>query len=70
MLNRFIAGISLLIFGRGDDCSIDCAFDSGTLRAIRIFNSVRIIRLALRSEISKSPLRRLIESARNREVVQ
>jgi CspA family cold shock protein len=28
--------------------------DSGTLRAIRIFNSVRVIRLALRCQISKS----------------
>jgi len=41
-----------------EERSIDWHFDSGTLRAIRIFNSVRIIRLALWSEIFKSLFRR------------
>jgi cold shock protein len=53
--------ISLLFSSRGDNCPIDWAGDSGTLRAIRIFNGVRVIRLALRSEISKSLFRRAIE---------
>jgi len=44
-----------------EERSIDWHFDSDTLRAIRTFNSVRVIRLALRSEISKSPFRREIE---------
>jgi CspA family cold shock protein len=41
--------------------SIDWAIDSGTLRAIRIFNSVSVIPLALWSEISKSLFRRASE---------
>jgi CspA family cold shock protein len=46
------------IFAIKEECSIDSNFVSGTLRAIRIFNSVRVIPPALRSEISMSPFRR------------
>src|SRR5229473_484047 len=43
------------------ECSIDSHFHSGTLRAIRIFNGVRVIGPAPGCQISMSPIRRASE---------
>src|SRR5438552_12376450 len=67
-LNRFYSRHKPTYFQQENDCPLDSASRFDTLRAIRIFNSVRIIRPALRSEIS-SPCQEGNRSARHREVV-
>ena len=59
----------LTFFQQGDDCPIDWARDSGTLRAIRIFNSVRIISTGAAERNLEVPIQEGTRSARNREVV-